>query len=148
MTRRERLEAANSLIGVIASCGRRFWFNPETGAVARMDIDDCGKIWWVNEWFARPEHERLCMSVGNRNLLRRGWTHGGTLRDLAAALCDFVKTGKPMDSFRLGPWLECGDGDMWGYGYENMQTIREAALRLGVTKARESTNNGHSVDTH
>ena len=138
VTTDERIAAVNELIAVIASCGRRFWHHE--GRIARVERDDRGKLWWVNDYTAGGRYERLCLSVKPYHLLHRGWPHGGTLRELAIAMRDFIRTGEPFTSRAFGPWPTwvCGDGDRWGYGLENMTTIREAAIRLGVSKEPET----------
>lgn len=136
MTRDERLAAVNELVGVIASCGRRFFHHE--GRIARMEIDGRGKLWWIDEWKGR----RLCLSVKPYHLLMRGFTGGGTLRELVIAMRDFVRTGERFTSRAFGPWPTwvCGNGDRWGYGLDNMQVIREASLRLGITTEPKSAD--------
>jgi len=64
----------------------------------------------------------------------RGFTNGGTMRNLIIHLRDYIRTGAPQ-KMNLGPWPEwiC-DGDLWGYG-DDMQTVRQAAARLGILAA-------------
>jgi hypothetical protein len=131
VTKTERLAAVNELVGVIASRGRRFFRNAETGEVARMELDERGRLWWVNEWVHTERTRRLCLSVKPYHLLMRGFPHGGTLRCLVIGLRDFVRTGEPINAYAFGPWRTNPDYCRWGYG-PDLPAVRETAIRLGV----------------
>lgn len=65
----------------------------------------------------------------------RGFSHGGTLRDLVIVLAAFIRFGGRIAPSRFGPWPQwiCGS-DLWGYGNENMTKVRKAASNLGIVK--------------
>ncbi len=124
--KRERAETVNTLLRVIASCGRHFFRNPQTGmTVSYFEVDDCGRIWYIDKWNARRIYT-------HRSDWGRCFSDGGTLLSLCKALRDFIRTGQPIHPHHLGPWPEyyC-DGDLWGYG-EGMEQVRLAARRLGI----------------
>lgn len=141
MDKSQRIELVNRLIERIAGCGRGFFRNDKTGKIARIELDDRGRLWWVNEWYHLEKHRRLCMSVGRNHLLMRGFHNGGTLRCLVIAFLGFIRTGEPINANCFGPWPDWyGEGDLWGYGRDVMAKIRAAAIDMGV--AAEPTNQG------
>ena len=121
-TKAERVECANRFIAEIASCGRRFF--SYKGCVSRFKVDGRGRVWFINAYNGAR--------IYTHHLGRwRGFTEGGTLRDLVIHLRDFIRTGTP-PKLRLGPfpqWL-C-DGDLWGYG-DDMERVRTAAVACGL----------------
>jgi hypothetical protein len=122
--RHERVATANALIATIASCGRRFYLH--NGRVGRIEIDGRGRLWFLDAYTGRRVY------TAYRGYWRQ-FTEGGTLRGLVECLCAFVKTGEPLPPLIFGPWPQrvC-HGDLWGYGAENMETIRTAARGLGM----------------
>lgn len=128
--RRQRAEKANELIGVIAGCGRRFFFHQ--GRVACLEVDDRGRVWFHDEY----TQARI---FTHRNGRWDKFTHGGTLRAVVQRLRDYITTGQRLNPRIFGPWPEwyC-DGDLWGYG-EAMQIVRDAAVRLEIVKCQEES---------
>jgi hypothetical protein len=126
--RADRLAAANELIAVIASCGRHFFRHGDR--ITRLVLDARGRVWLVDRYTRREVYTHY----------RGRWkqfSEGGTLQDLVCHLRDFVTKGKPVPARVFGPWDErfIPDGDLWGYGREAMQTVRDAAARLVVIPA-------------
>lgn len=61
----------------------------------------------------------------------RGFTHGGTLRDLVKEFRDYICTGEPLHPGYLGP-ERFNDSNIWGYDEADMQSVREQAGALPV----------------
>lgn len=122
-TRALRVRQANQLLAVIAGCGRRF-FSHE-GRVARLELDHRKRIWWIDHYTQRRVYT-------HRRGEWRGFTSGGTLRNLVERLRDYIRDGKRLNPALLGPWPAwvC-DGDLWAYG-DDMEIVRAEARRLGI----------------
>lgn len=119
-TKHDRLEIANQFIKIIASHGRKF-FNIN-GQIAYMKIK-AGHVYWVDEY----SQKEIYLSY---KYWSKGFTNGGTLRELVKALRLYVLGRRDFPISYLGPWPEnlC-DGDLWGYG-ESMEQVRIEALKL------------------
>ena len=124
--KRARAAEVNAFVAVIASTGRRFFAHGDT--VARMEVDDRGRVWWVDEYNGARIYTHY------RGRWRR-FTHGGTMKVLVEAFRDYVCTGRKLGAglFRSPSWA-CG-GDVWGYG-EDMELVREASAPLVRQPAR------------
>jgi len=123
LAKEERLQRANDMLEAIASCGRRFFHHE--GRVSRLERDPRGKIWFIDCWSEKRIYTHYVFRW-------RGFSQGGTMKDLVKALRDFVVHGKQLHPRAFGPWPDwyCG-GDLWGYGGD-MEKVRSAALRLGI----------------
>ena len=136
MTKQERVCEANKVIAACAAHGRRFFYTgpgaengrgyPEAGPegrVARFELGERGHIYF------RDNYTWKRIYVAWERGRWKGWSHGGTLRDLVRALRDYIRTGKPISAKWFGPWPDwvC-EGDLWGYGPDAMAAVREAAL--------------------
>ena len=64
----------------------------------------------------------------------RGFSEGGTLRDLVIRLRDFITKGTTVGRV-FGPYPDwyC-DGDPWGYGAD-MKRVFDAAVEMGIVEA-------------
>lgn len=126
--RQKRIDAVNQLVKVIGSHGRKF-FNYQ-GRFALIEIDARGRVWWSDQYSGK----RIYTHYNGR---WKGFTNGGTLKDLVIAFRDFVSNGKPVAAWHFGPWPQhlC-DGDLWGYG-EDMSAVRDAASRLGMISTQD-----------
>jgi hypothetical protein len=124
--RQERVDKVNELVRVIGNCGRRFFYSTENDRYAAIEIDKHGRVWWVDDYSGKRIYTHY-------RYWKRGFSHGGTLHNLVNAFRDYVSKGKPVSSSAFGPWPDwlC-DGDLWGYG-DDMQQIRDTAIRLGIT---------------
>lgn len=121
-----RVELVNQFVAFVASHGRRFFRDKETGRLAEIRLDDRGRAWWLDEYTQKSVYLH---SKGRW----RGFTHGGTLRDLVTGLRDFVCFGTPLKPSQLGPWPEWySNADPWGYGLDDMKRVRNEAARLGL----------------
>ena len=116
----DRLQIANEFIKIIASHGRKF-FNSK-GTIAYMKIKD-GHVYWVDEY----SQKEIYLSY---KYWDKGFTNGGTLRELVKALRLYVLGRRDLPISYLGPWPQslC-DGDLWGYG-ESMERVRLETLNL------------------
>ncbi|WP_244142213.1 hypothetical protein [Pseudomonas gozinkensis] len=74
--KRQRCEQVNKVILIIASHGRRFFYDDVTGRYASMEVDHRGKVWIVDEYTGKRifTHETVW---GGR---WHGFNHGGTLK--------------------------------------------------------------------
>ena len=68
----------------------------------------------------------------------RGFSEGGTLRQLVERLSEFIMWDRPIPAHILGPWPDwvCG-GDPWGYG-DDMDAVRAVARALGLVEVPEA----------
>lgn len=132
----ERVALVNALLVEIGACGRRFFARSDRQA--RFELDPKGRIWFVDDYSNRPIYTHHTRDSW------RGFSHGGTLRDLVIALRDFIRTGQPIVG-HFGPWPQstCG-GDLWGYG-EDMQRVRDAADRLGIACSGKTEKSASST---
>lgn len=120
--RHERIKHANELIRVISQHGRRFFWNATAQRVARMELDERGKVWWIDDYRAT----RVCTEkIGGYEHRWQGFSHGGTLKQLAQMIRDYVKTG---EQIALG-WIAM---DCWGYDDEATAATIEAARNLPI----------------
>lgn len=118
-----RMAHANDLIQVISRHGRKFFRSSDGHRVARIEMDARGKLWWIDDYrgaricmerFARYEHEW------------RGFSHGGTLKQLAQMMRDYIKTSERIPlGYICQPRME--HGDIWGYGAAAEACRAEAA---------------------
>lgn len=122
--KRLRCDQVNNVIRIIASHGRRFFHHK--GSFARMVVADNGRIWFVDDYSGKAiyTHTSTCARW-------RGFSHGGTLRNLVEKFRDFIRTGKPLHPGYLGPERESGS-NIWGYEPEAMAYVRAAAGALPV----------------
>jgi hypothetical protein len=122
--RQARLDAANSIITEIAGCGRKFFLHD--GEVSRIEMDERGRLWFVDSY----KGYRTYLHYAGR---WRKFHHGGTLESLIKSLRDFIMLGKTLPLGTFGPWHDwVSGGDLWGYGKDNMVSVRAKALGLGL----------------
>lgn len=121
-----RLMMANKLLSVISSCGRRFFYHK--GKVSMLDIDHRGRVWFIDAYTGKKIYTHYRYQW-------RGFSEGGTLKDLICVLRDFIVRGKRLHVSALGPWPDwvC-NGDLWGYG-DDMEKVRTAARDLGIIES-------------
>jgi hypothetical protein len=121
--KRERARKANELIDTIAFCGRRF-FNHRYG-VSHFRVDVRGRVWFWDGFTA------ALIYVAYKHW-SKGFSQGGTLRDLVNALRDYIRTGEP-----LGAWRFDYDKNYWGYG-DDMGIVQAKAIELGIARTAEA----------
>ena len=117
--RRERLEHANTLIKLIASRGRRFFYNKTNDRTAEMWIDLNGSIWFMDDYTGKPIYTQYRGRW-------RGFSHGGTLRDLVVRLHDYIAYGHLLSLEIICPTRNNPeDGNIWGYPKEEAELLRQ-----------------------
>jgi hypothetical protein len=123
--RNERVEQINELVKLIGGLGRRFFWSEKTGAYAQMICDTRGRLYWQDQY-------TLELIYLHYRYWSKGFTNGGTMRHCVNMFKRYVMTGKSLPPI-FGPWPDsiC-DGDLWGYGKENMIIIRRRARELGL----------------
>ena len=137
--RRERLEHANTLIKLIASRGRRFFYNKDADRTAEMWIDLNGRIWFMDDYTGKPIY----------TLYRgrwRGFSHGGTLRDLVIRLHDYIAYGHLLSIEIICPTrYNPEDGNIWGYPKEEAELLRQECEGLPLFCTYEPGTNRERV---
>ena len=120
--KQQRCEQVNQVIRVIANHGRRFFYSQASNRYASMEIDQRGKIWFIDDYSGKRifTHETV---LGGR---WRGFTHGGTLRRLVEDFRDYIRIGEPLHPGYLGP-ERFNDSNIWGYDEEGLRAVREQA---------------------
>lgn len=125
--REARLKLVNEFIQTMGDHGRRFFYNEKHDRYARMELDNRGRCWFVDDY----TDERVFTHYPYR---WRNFSHGGTMRRLVEAFREFVTQGRLLPSLSFGPWPEWyNGGDLWGYG-EAIEPVREKAKSLGLVK--------------
>ena len=125
--KRQRAEQVNQAIRIIADHGRRFFYSQAGDRYASMEVDHRGKVWLIDDYSGKRvfTHETVW---GGR---WRGFSHGGTLKDVVKAFRDYICTGDPMFPGYLGP-ERFNDSNIWGYDEEGMRAVRKQAGVLPV----------------
>ena len=119
--KQRRIEQCNELLQVIAGCGRNFFSH--AGRIASFNLDTNGKIWFMDAYGQRI----YTQYIGRW----KGFSEGGTLRDLVRAMTTYIATGV-FDGNHFGPWPSWySAGDPWGYG-QDMPVVRSKAVDLGL----------------
>ena len=118
-----RIVHANQLIQAIASHGRKF-FRSSKGEVAEFELDAHGKVWY------RDDYSRAMIPLGV-HCRWKGFTHGGTLRDLVERMWCYIESGVTIDRVCIG--FDRADGsNIWGYKVEDMQACRLECYALPI----------------
>ena len=125
----ERLYNANELIKAIGTTGRKFFNYPNKHGLGRFELGKQGSIWFVDGYTGK----RIYL---NHKYWQGGFSEGGTLRDLINDLKNYITNGKKFGypERHFGPWpMWLCEGDLWGYGDEDMGIVRKRAIELGIT---------------
>ena len=125
--KQQRAEQVNKVIRIIGTHGRRFFFNQAADRYASMEVDQRGKVWFIDDYSARRIFTHKTTWGGRW----RGFSHGGTLRSLVEGFRDYIRTGEQMHPDYLGP-ERFDDSNIWGYDTEGMKAVREQASALPV----------------
>ena len=124
MSKQDRVDLVNKIVRVIGDNGRNFFKYKDR--YAKMEIGSRGHIYWIDEYTEARIYTHCEWSDW------RGFSNGGTLKDVVKELRDFVRTGERVKVNIFGPYPDwyC-NGDLWGYG-DDMKNVREAASGLGI----------------
>ena len=125
--KQQRTNQVNHVIRIIGNHGRRFFFNQKTNCYACMEVDQRGKVWFIDDYSARRIFTHNTTWGGRW----RGFSHGGTLRSLVEGFRDYIRTGEPMHPGHLGP-ERFNDSNIWGYDIEGIRAVRQQAGALPV----------------
>lgn len=120
-SRRKRAQEVDEVIKIIGSRGRRFFYSTAFDRYARVEVDDRGKIWWIDEYAGTRIYTHRTGFVSRW----RGFSNGGTLRALVEAFRDYICTGVPLPLNRLGPEGIHTSSNLWGYPPDDMRLVRE-----------------------
>ncbi len=134
----ERLEHANAVIAAMARHGRRFFYCERYDRTSHFVIDDRGQLRFVDNYSGKA----VLLVKGGK---WRGFSNGGTCRAMVENLGNYVRTGKKCGN-HWGPWPEwvC-DGDLWGYGHEASQAVRNDIAGNPALKATRTTHHPSSL---
>jgi hypothetical protein len=117
--KKERLAHANPIIKAMSDHGRRFFYNEADGEVAHFLFDGNNQLRFCDDYIQKP----FIVKVGK--CWNRHFHHGGTMERLVEALAIYIREGKPIHPGHFGPWRnEICDGDLWGYGHDEMEKLR------------------------
>jgi hypothetical protein len=121
-----RMAKANELLRVIAGCGRKFFSHQ--GRVSRFELDSRGRVWFIDAY-----REARIYTHYASGWSRRGFSEGGTLRDLVIRLRIYIQDERDLGR-ALGPYPDWySGGDPWGYGAD-MRIVFDAATKIGMVK--------------
>lgn len=126
----ERVEHANDLIKAIASHGRKFFHHK--GVTASLELDAKGKVWFVDDY-------TRCRIYTHYSRDWRGFSHGGTLRDLVCAIRDYITKGTRIPLDWIAPTrINPNNGDIWGYGQEAADGLRAQVAAMPIINLGEA----------
>jgi hypothetical protein len=120
-TRAERIANANEVIRHVAAHGRRFFHYDRHDRTAAFELTASGRVRF------RDECTDLLVDTGRVGRWNpQKFSGGGTMQRMVADLGNYITKGIKIDKRHFGPWADwkC-DGDVWGYGFEEMQKVRE-----------------------
>lgn len=123
----QRAEHVNQVIKIIADHGRRFFYSQSVDRYASMEVDQRGMVWYIDNYTGKRIFTHETVWGGKW----RGFSHGGTLKDLIKKFRDYIRTGEPLHPGYLGP-ERFNDTNVWGYDEEGMRAVREHAGGLPV----------------
>lgn len=126
----ERLAHANTLVKVISNSGRRFFWNEKDQRLAKLELDDRGRVWWIDDYRGARVFTHQT-SISSRWM---GFSHGGTLRSLVEAMRDYIVHGKQIDGWRIATPQLYGNGNIWGYSDADAKAVRTQAFELPIIK--------------
>lgn len=126
--KQQRAEHVNQVIRIIADHGRGFFYSQATNRYASMEVDGRGKVWFIDDYSGKRIFTQETVWGGKW----RGFTHGGTLRQLVEKFRDYIRTGEPLKPSYLGPERSFDESNIWGYDDEGMRAVREQAGALPV----------------
>jgi hypothetical protein len=127
-TQETRLHNVNEFIRFIGDHGRRFFYHK--GTYAHMTIDLRGRVWFVDDY----TEERI---YTHRSGHWRGFSHGGTLRNLVEVFRDHIKKGVQIHPSYLTTKSWMGSEHPWGYPNDSLKILHAEGLRRGLIPEQE-----------
>ncbi|CAI8893764.1 MULTISPECIES: hypothetical protein [Pseudomonas syringae group] len=125
--KRQRCEQVNQVIKIIGDNGRRFFFSESKQRYAKLEVDQRGKVWLIDDYTGK----RVFTPPTTWGGRWKGFSHGGTLKDLIERFRDYICEGKQMPLGWLGP-ERFDDSNIWGYEEQSMKAVRDQAGALPV----------------
>ncbi|CAI8799638.1 LPD29 domain-containing protein [Pseudomonas sp. IT-P74] len=125
--KRHRAEQVNQVIRIIADHGRRFFYSQAVNRYVSMEVDARGKVWFIDDYSGK----RIFTHDTVWGAKWRGFSHGGTLKDLVKEFRDYICTCEPLHPGFLGP-ERFNDSNIWGYDEAGMMAVRERAGAIPV----------------
>lgn len=77
----------HQVIRIIADQGRRFFYSQAVNRYASMEIDPRGKVWLIDNYSGKRIFTHNTVWGGKW----RGFSHGGTLKDLVKDFRDYIR---------------------------------------------------------
>lgn len=128
-TKQQRCEQVNAVIQIIGAYGRRFFYNAQFDRYAHCEVDARGRVWFFDDF----TNARIYTHRGGFGNKWRGFSHGGTLRDLVERFRDYITKGTQLPQGILGlDRIRLTDGNVWGYEQQALQRVRTEAGPLPV----------------
>lgn len=127
-TREQRLIVANEFIKTIATCGRRFFSNKGYTTIHPHSFLELHKGRYV---FFHDYYSGKRIYTHGEYRRWRGFTEGGTLKQLVMALRDFVLHGDRLNRAYFD-YDDKNERHFWGYDKASIQKVQNEAYRLGL----------------
>jgi hypothetical protein len=121
----QRAGHANALIQIISDHGRRFFFCRSTGRVAYLILKG-GRVYLVDDYTGATIYTHKT-SFGNG---WRGFSHGGTLRNLIEMLRDYIVHGTLLHPSYIAQ-------DCWAYDASAVLAVRRHAYLLPMFESQD-----------
>src|SRR3546814_9974265 len=135
-TKTERLTQANELIGLISSCGRRFFYNKTHDRIARLELCKRGRVYFVDDYTGK----RIYTHRTGITSRWHGFSHGGTLRSLVENLRDYIMFGTPLPHGPIVPAYQSSQGNIWGYDEQSAKLLKEQTSALAIFTPTDSSS--------
>lgn len=135
-TKQERLNHANELIKVISEHGRRFFYNQKNDCLSELKIDDNGKVWFKDDY----TQKWVFTHKTNWTNKWKGFSHGGTLRDLIEQMREYIIKGTQIHEGYIGLKRSYQDGNVWGYPDEDLEKVLENAKKIPIILCSNTCN--------
>lgn len=113
LERDERINHVNEVVRHISSYGSRFFTHE--GRVAKI-VELKGKLWWLDDYKGTPV---FIDKISGYQPAMRGFSHGGTLRELVLHFRDYIRTGKKVHRGYIG-------ASYWGYDQPSTEALKLA----------------------
>lgn len=125
----DRLSAANELLKAIGREGPQFFYCDVNERFSSFTVFR-EKVLFTDDYTG----VQFEVKSGGK---WKGFSHGGTLRELVVMIADYILTGKQIPMGYIG--LERHDGSyIWGYCAEDIAKVREKAALTGVMLEEEA----------